>query len=89
MFKMICVSEPSGDCCYMYDVRYDKPCVVGDVINYILSRGEWGSINVDGYNVDYQGDKINSTIPNETLSKRVLKIRAYGGWFMMNFYIKT
>lgn len=89
-FEMICTGGPYGDCCSSYAVEFDKPCTVSDVVDFILSRGEWGNIEIDGVKVaEYKGSNLNHAISRRRLTKQVSKIRAHGGWSLMSFYIET
>ncbi len=89
MIKLTQTSETFGDCTALYSVEMTKPYTVGEFIKEVLKRKEWGYIETDdGDKCEYKGSKILSTdIPDETLSKPVIKARAHGGWSRMDYVL--
>lgn len=88
-----------GDCTAPYAVELDKEYTVGQLIDVILTRAgtlrEWGNIGIyDGESIfgnpkcEYAYGRLgNGNMPSEFLAKKVIKVKADGGWSYMNFML--
>lgn len=98
MIRFIQTSEESGDCSAYYDVILDKPHTVGEFINLVLieRKGEWGKFEIYSPNVswldyekyEYRYGVLNDAIPKNLLEKKIISIKANGGWTNMDYLLK-
>ena len=93
--KFKCTGGPYGDCTSDYDVIFEKPYTVSELINEVLQKKEWGYIGIyDGKSVfgnpncEYRKDKIiTESLPKKYMNKFVKKCKASGGWSRMDYWI--
>lgn len=94
-FHFIQTGKTARDATTPYAVSLNKECTVGEFIDCVLKRKEWGYIGIKSYghifgspNCEYQGDKIIKTeFTNEDLSRMVSTVSASGGWSRMDYLI--
>lgn len=102
MFRLEKIGKESSDCTAPYKVILERPCTLRDFINYILSErtGDWGEIydvsgspdncwnplNYPAYR--YSHGKLEKNIPEEILKKKVKSGNAWGGWSLMDYYLR-
>lgn len=87
--KFICTGGPYGDECCSYKVVFDSPYKVKEAINEILTQKEWGSIQFNykdtQFEVNYKGDKLFNEIASYLLEADIIACQAHGGWSLMNY----
>lgn len=78
-----------GDCTAPYDVT-DYPEIVADFIGEVLQyKGEWGNIIIDVFRYEYKYGELVTPIPSEILMKKIVEVKAAGGWSLMDYHITT
>lgn len=102
MFRLQQIGRESGDCTAPYKVILERPCTLREFISYILSERawDWGDIyDVTNNGADsiwlyatcpryrYSHGKIEESIPEEILKKKVKSGNANGGWTLMDYYL--
>ena len=94
MFEMYIVGDIGGYCTARYDIILDKSYTVNEFINAVLTNNEWGCIGIYCKGTvfgkpccRYNRDKLLSRLPDNTLSKKVVKARATGGWSQMDYIL--
>ena len=90
-------SKTRGDCTASYGVIVDKGCTVKEFIEDVLTRNEWGYVGIykEGQawfergtpKCEYKGDKLIYAMPEEVLSREVIKASADGGWSRMDYLL--
>lgn len=101
-FKLIQLAPEGGDCTAPYDVDFVWPMTVGEFIEEILKRNEWGSICIYKSKRDsllgitkttylssttYDNDKLTYQFPKDILERLVEHAEASGGWSNMSYNI--
>lgn len=96
MFDFTPTSKLLGDCTMWYNVSC-QGATVNDLINFALSRSEWGDVRVipngeSWFNavakLEYSYGRITKgNIPDDIRAKDVVKIEANGGWGSMDYYV--
>lgn len=99
MLKFRKAGKERSDCTAPYDVELDKEYTVGQLIDVILSEAgrlhEWGYIGIyDGESIfgnpkcEYADARLGTgSMPSEFLAKKVVKVKAAGGWSRMDYLI--
>lgn len=98
MIKLIQTHAPGGDECAPYDVKFDKPCTVGVLVNEVLTtrKGEWGRFDLRhrgcGYfdtflSVEYRYGKLIGELPEDIAKLPIISATSYGGWSAMDYNI--
>lgn len=99
MLKFRKAGKERSDCTAPYDVELDKEYTVGQLVDVILSRAgtlrEWGYIGIyDGESIfgnpkcEYADARLGTgSMPSEFLAKKVIKVKADGGWSRMDYLI--
>ena len=99
MFNLISVGDVRSDCTAPYNVELDRVCTVREFISEVLTKNEWGYIEIDGQSEDftdrifgnprcfYKGNEVTYTFPDEWLDKTVKSVKADGGWSNMDYLI--
>ena len=98
MIKLIQTHPDSRDCTAPYDVELDKPYIIGELVNEVLTtrKGEWGEFRVrhegDGwldcfFRVEYKYGKLIGELPNDIANLPIIKTTSCGGWSAMDYYI--
>jgi hypothetical protein len=94
-FKLICTGGPYGDCTSSYDVIFlhGEDISVKDFVEMVLLQepNEWGSIRNGMCEViaDYKyGEAIFRKIYDSIKDKKIVSIKAHGGWSMMDYYLE-
>ena len=76
-------------------VSLNKECSVGEFIDSVLKRNEWGYIGIKNHrhifgspNCKYRRDKIvNTEFTEEYLYRKVATVSASGGWSRMDYIL--
>ena len=99
--KFDCTSEPRGDACADYTITSDGNYTLGEYIDNVLTRGEWGYIyclttpfektpllSLPKY-LEYNQDKIIKGKRSPIIDKKKVKsIHSSGGWSRMDYYFE-
>ncbi len=87
-FRFIASGETSSDCTTPYTIKFDKEFTLGEFIKQILSKNEWGYIEIDNKKIEYKKNKIISSNPFEKFYyKHIINCTARGGWSNMDYHI--
>lgn len=98
MIKLIQTHAAGGDACAPYDVKFDKPYTIGELIEEVLTRfsNEWGDFEVrhEGagyfdsfYRVDYKYGKLLGEVSEDIATLPIISATSYGGWSAMSYNI--
>lgn len=98
MFRLIQTHAPGGDECAPYDVKFDKPYTIDELVNEVLTahKGEWGKFQVrhkgnscldNFFKVEYRYGKLIGELPEDIAKLPILDASSCGGWSSMNYYI--
>lgn len=95
MFKMYATAPSGGDCTAPYAVILDKPYTVQEFVAAVISKSEeWGYIGIEHKRAvfgepccEYKYGQLLNKLPQETLCKKVVSVRASGGWTRMDYYL--
>lgn len=98
MFEFIQTTPVAGDCTCNYRINLDKEYTVGEFIQAVLTqqKKEWGTIAIwkegswrDEPVAEYKrGKVINQRMDEVTLTRKVLEVKANGGWSNMDYSLK-
>lgn len=89
MLELQQATHIGGDETAGYKVILDKEFTVKELIDEILLQNTWGTIYLDnGYKCEYKGKELLSTLSENDLSKKVIRVGASGGWGAMDYFIK-
>lgn len=94
-FKFTQIGKTSGDETTPYMVSLNKECSVGEFIDSVLKRNEWGYIGIKNHrhifgspNCKYRRDKIvNTEFTEKYLYRKVATVSASGGWSRMDYIL--
>lgn len=94
VIKLEQISETFGDCTALYAVTFTKTYTVREFLQEILTKKEWGSIEVFGEDDEpslckYKQDKLISNLPDDLLDKMIVEASARGGWSCMDYKLLT
>ena len=84
--KFVATSCMGSDCTTAYDVKLDRQYTFGELMDEILSKGEWGCVNVEKWCVNYKGSACIE-IYDWMRDKIVFSVKAAGGWGRMDYYV--
>lgn len=101
MFKLIQVGSERSDCTAPFFVELDREYTVAEFIhNVLVNRSlyvykEWGYIGIDDHGktvfgsprCEYHHGKLLTSLPADLLDKKVMSVKADGGWGSMNYLI--
>ncbi len=97
MFRFIETRPVGGDCICGYRLELDKEYTVASFIETVLKErsNEWGYIGIDKKgawlgepNCEYRRGKLmTKQLDEEYLNKKILEVRADGGWSRMDYII--
>lgn len=98
MIKLIQTHASGGDACAPYDVKFDKPYTVGDLVSEVLTtrKGEWGRFDLRhkgcGYfdrflSVEYRYGDLIGELPEDIAKLPIIDATSYGGWSAMDYNI--
>lgn len=80
-----------GDCCTPYHVSFTPGCTLRELVSDILSRGEWGYIDIKRPYIlrcEYKGcNVVSNPFPEEIQDMEVGCVDAYGGYSMMDYFV--
>ncbi len=94
-FKFIQTGKTAGDETTPYAVFLNEECSVGEFIDCVLKRKEWGYIGIKSHghifgspNCEYRKDEIVRTdFTEEYLTRKVATVSAFGGWTRMDYLL--
>lgn len=97
MFDMHRTAPEGGDCTAPYAVILDKKYTVQEFVAAVISKTEeWGYIGIEHKGAtfgephcEYRHGKLLNELPKETLCKKVVSVRASGGWTRMDYYLSV
>ena len=89
------ISVIYSDCTSDYEVVFEKPYRVRDLINEVLTRNEWGYIGIYKEGIifgkpvcEYRRNTIiTEPLPEKYMNKIIKRCRANGGWSRMDYII--
>lgn len=98
MFRLIQTHAPGGDECAPYDVKFDKPYTIGELVREVLTtcKREWGNFQVrhkgdswldNFFKVEYRYGKLIGELPEDIAELPIISTTSYGGWSAMHYYI--
>ena len=96
MFKLKQLRPEGGDCTAPYDVILDKEYTLEEFVKTVVSRDdEWGEIRVDigrrsyfdNPYCEYKWGELLSVLPDDLIYKKIISVKAHGGWSAMNYFI--
>lgn len=99
LFRLVASGEVRGDCTAPYHVVLNRVCTVGEFINEVLTKNEWGHIGIDRSSegidrrifgdpvCNYKKDTLLNCLPDEWLDKTIKSVKADGGWSRMDYLI--
>lgn len=68
-----------------FDVEFSG--TVGELIEEILTRKEWGTIEVNGRSIKYKQNLLFDTFPPEVMRAEVVSLTSVGGWSLMSYRV--
>ena len=89
-FEYVAIGETSSDCTTPFKIRFDKKLTLGEFIKQILTKGEWGYIEIGKDKIEYRGNIIISPNPfliANNYDKTINECYASGGWSRMDYDI--
>lgn len=97
MFKLKQAGRERGDCTAPYDVILDKEYTVKEFIETVVSRDrEWGYIGIavkgsifGDPHCEYKWGKLLYDLPEEIHNKKVISVKADGGWSRMDYLLEV
>ena len=89
MFKLNRITPIGGDETAGYDVILDREYTVKELLDTVVNiKGEWGYFSVkNGSSCEYKWGELLSSLKEDDLNKKVLKVGASGGWSRMDYYV--
>ena len=101
IFKFMYKGPENSNCTAPYNISLLKDVTLGEFIDIVtlgtdeIGRTEWGHIGFgQGYypfsehRCEYRyGHIVKSNIPTELLTKKVIRVRASGGWSCMDYVV--
>ena len=95
MFEMHSTGKVRGDCTEPFKVILDKEYTVGEFVQTVLTRDEWGYICVSNKwkvfgntECEYSHENLKVAFPDEILCKKVVAASADGGWSRMDYWLQ-
>lgn len=95
MFKMSQAGRERGDCTAPYNVELDKEYTVNEFVQTVLTNErEWGYIGIyckgevfGKPTCEYKWGKLLYTLPDSVLNKKIVDVKADGGWSRMDYLL--
>lgn len=97
MIKLIETGGPYGDCTSDFDVKFDHPYTIGELIKEIYEDGNdsWGHVKImngrewwNGLDIClYRYGKWEKPCPPEYLARVIESATCNGGWSRLDFYV--
>ena len=87
-FEYVAIGKTSSDCTTPFKIKFDKKITLGEFIKQILTKNEWGYIEIGKDRIEYCGNKIPT--PNlftKLYDKTINECYASGGWSRMDYDI--
>ncbi|MCK9592692.1 MAG: hypothetical protein M0Q91_11875 [Methanoregula sp.] len=95
--KFTQITQTAGDCTAGFAIDLDREYTVGELINEILTRHEWGYIGIHNEgqawfqhgtpNCEYRKDKLVTEMQKEVLTMKIKSVTASGGYSRMDYII--
>ena len=94
MIERTMIGRERSDCTAPYEVNLDRDYTVAEFIEEILSQWhrEWGYFGVfrEGAifgwpRCEYRDGRLLDFMPDDILRKRIVKVKADGGWTRMDY----
>lgn len=95
-FQLLKNGNDRGDCTAPYKVILDREYTVKEFISEVLLiKGEWGYIGIKSKDNPWLGDphceyrygKLLVNLPDDAMEKKVVSVKADGGWSRMDYLI--
>ena len=92
LFELRAEGPEAGDCTIPYNVVFHNECTVGEFIDEVLKKNEWGYVIIgsrfDGPRIEYTHDKIVSGVfCQDILNAKISNATAHGGWTRMDYML--
>lgn len=98
LFERVSVAGPFGDCSSHYSYKLQEQPTVEQLVQYINSKQEWGTVYLnpknwlgDGslakFEYNNHGGNRKLEIPQFFHSVCIKKLEAHGGWSNMDYYV--
>ena len=97
MIKLIETGGPYGDCTSDFDVKFDRPYTIGELIKEIYEEDgdSWGYVKImngrewwNGLDIClYRYGKWEKPCPPEYLDRVIESATCNGGWSRLDFYV--
>lgn len=98
-FDLKDISGTLSDCSTFYEVVFEKGATVKDLLNYVLSNPQWGTLRVVDEikffcktiaSCDFdRGVLKGGEIPQEILNKKIKRAVCNGGWGNMSYEVEV
>lgn len=93
MFNILQAAFESGDCTTPYVIELEKEYTVQEFIDAVLLKSdEWGYIGIEHKLAtfgkpfcEYKYGQLLYELPKEILNKKVVSVRAHGGYTRMDY----
>ncbi len=96
-FDFFQTGPEARDCTVPYDIIFHRKMTVGEFVKEVLTRNEWGYIDIYDSNdkencyrkknciCSYSRDKTETNFPEDILDKKIMSATAHGGWTRMDY----
>lgn len=85
--RFVQVGRTLGDETTPYKVEFDSPLTVGEFMEEVLRKPEWGDIRFNGRRVSFRYGDIEEGSVDDILDMEIQKIGAVGGWSYMSYIV--
>lgn len=85
--EFIHVAGPFRDETTYYQLKLKHPLTVDEFMQEVLSRNEWGYVDIGDRRIEYKHDKVISGTWDDIGHYDVIPKEAYGGWTRMDYKI--
>ena len=95
-FRFIQTAPEAGDCTAPYDLQFLEPMTVGEFVEEVLKRNDWGTIYI--YDPDnrenwyrrkerceYDHGNLKVRFPDDILMREIKSASSHGGWSLMDY----
>ena len=96
MIRYIQTAPTASDCTAPYDVQLDREYTVAEFIEAVLKQNprEWGKFGIFNKerffghpSCEYRDGELTEFMPDDILKRKIVKVKADGGWSLMNYLI--